>query len=80
MPLSVGQGTVIRFENTINFGVMKSCLILYCLQKLELTADENSTHPGQLTRATFEVNMSQVVFGVSHQVSHKSTCRVTDDY
>lgn len=29
----------------------------YFFQKLELTADEQNRHPGELSRATFEVSL-----------------------
>lgn len=41
------------FFTAVSFEIMS----YYFFQKLELTADEQNRHPGELSRATFEVSL-----------------------
>lgn len=41
------------FSTAVSFEIMS----YYFFQKLELTADEQNRHPGELSRATFEVSL-----------------------
>lgn len=43
----------IFFFTAVSFEIMSYCFF----QKLELTADEQNRHPGELSRATFEVSL-----------------------
>lgn len=43
----------IFFFTAVSFEIMS----YYFFQKLELTADEQNRHPGELSRATFEVSL-----------------------
>ena len=48
--------------NCRHFLIVYSKMSFYFFQKLELTADEQNRHPGELSRATFEVSIFSPFF------------------
>uniref|UniRef100_A0A8W8MUC9 Uncharacterized protein n=1 Tax=Magallana gigas TaxID=29159 RepID=A0A8W8MUC9_MAGGI len=56
-PESHGGGVSSRSSVFGSSAKLNSACLIKLFQKLELTADEQNRHPGELSRATFEVSL-----------------------